>query len=75
MNDIDPQQFGRLTAQVERLEADVTELRSDVKSMIAMLEQAKGGWRTLMLVGGLGGAVGAALGKAMGWWASMGPKA
>lgn len=74
MSDIDLKEYGKLTAQVERLEADVTELRADVKSMIAILEQAKGGWRTLMLIGGLAGAVGAVLGKIIGWWFANGPK-
>lgn len=74
MSEIDPQHFGQLTAQVKRLETDVSELRTDVKDLIAMLEQAKGGWRTLMMVGGVAGFVGAALGKASSWWLTHGPK-
>jgi len=69
MSEINPQEFGRLAAKVEQLEKDVAELRADVKSLIVMLEQARGGWKTLMLVGGMAGAVGAALGKFLGWWA------
>lgn len=74
MGDIDPVQFGKLIAQVERLEADVTDLRSDVKSLIVMLEQARGGWRTLLMIGGFAGAVGAMLGKVAGWWFTNAPK-
>jgi hypothetical protein len=39
-----------------------------------MLEQARGGWRLLMLAGGFAAAVGAAIGKAAGWWLATGPK-
>lgn len=74
MSEIDPQEFGRLTAKVEHLEKEVAELRTDVRHMVAMLEQARGGWKLLMLVGGVAGAVGAAIGKAASWWMAIGPK-
>lgn len=68
MADIDPQEFGRLQAQVERLlesnqvltEAVAT-MSTAIQSMQLQMAEAKGGWRTLVFLGGaaasLGGAV------------------
>ena len=41
----------------------MSELRSDIKLVLAELHAAKGGWKTLMLISGAAGAVGAILGK------------
>jgi hypothetical protein len=57
MNDIDPIQFGRLTAQVSTLEDQVTELRSDVKTLLELANQSKGGfWAGMAIASALGGA-------------------
>ena len=53
----------RLEVQVERLEADVTEMKTDIKAMRAVLDQANGGWRMFMLIGGAGAALGGILFK------------
>lgn len=52
-----------LKEDVHSLRADVRELRDDVKALRAMAENAKGGWRTLMLVGGIGTAIGGVIVK------------
>lgn len=55
MADIDPVQFGALTAQVSALEARVTELQSDMKAMLALANQGKGGfWVGMSIASALG---------------------
>lgn len=61
MSDIDPQQFGRLQAQVEVLIKTVESLDRKVDVLTAQLSEAKGGWRVLMLLGGASATVGSAL--------------
>lgn len=61
MSEIDPIQFGALTAKVSALEEDVRELRSDVKKLLAAVENARGGWKTMMILGGLASSVGGAI--------------
>lgn len=39
------------------------EIRADLKLVLMELHQAKGGWKTLMLISGAAGAAGALLGK------------
>ena len=56
-------ELGEHEARIGGLEGDMKELRSDVKQILAEMHKAKGGWRTLMLVGGMAGAVGALVGK------------
>jgi len=57
-------QIARLEVQVENLKSEVDELKADTKAILAQLSEAKGGWKTLMAVAGLAGAVGAGLAKA-----------
>jgi hypothetical protein len=65
MSDIDPQEFGRLQAQVERLlESDrvKTELLETmsvaIQAIQLQLATAKGGWKALMLLGGAAATLG-----------------
>lgn len=67
-------QLGRHDAQIEALERDIKHLRQDIKEMTATLQQinqtlseAKGGWKTLMLVGGVAATVGAGVAKLVSW--------
>ncbi len=57
----------RMEVQVERLEKDVAEMKGDIKS-IATLDKASGGWKMLMLVGGLSAAIGGFMTKLMSVW-------
>ncbi len=68
MSDIDPRDFGRLEAEVESLRNEVAGLRADVRELLAIVSQAKGGWRTLVMVGSVAGAIGAFLAKVVQWW-------
>ncbi len=65
MATIDPQEFGRLQAQVETLirsDAEKTELlRQMAETMTAMrleMSEARGGWKVLLLLGGASATLG-----------------
>jgi prefoldin subunit 5 len=61
MTDINLQEYGRLEQQVEQLTKDVEEMQADIKAIKALLEQASGGWKTLVWVGGAAAAGATAL--------------
>lgn len=62
MSDDLHQQIGRHDAQIVSLQADMTEMKSDVKKILAFMNQAQGSWKTLVAIGGLAAAVGGAVG-------------
>lgn len=49
---IDRRDYGALEQKVAQLTADVHALKETVESMRDMMQQAQGGWKTLMMVGG-----------------------
>lgn len=58
-------QIDALETRIETLDKDLREMREDMRRIFEKLEtinntlsEAKGGWKTLMLVGGLSAAVG-----------------
>lgn len=64
MDDIQ-RDLGRHDAQIENLEKDILDMRKDltklmekIDNMNLILEQAKGGWKVLMMVGGLSAVLG-----------------
>lgn len=59
--------LGRHDAQIETLQADMALVKNDVHEIKMMLAEAKGGWRTLMAVGGFAAAVGAVFAKTIDW--------
>lgn len=66
--------LGRHDAQIEVLEKEVHLLRQDVARVYEKLDEinttlatAKGGWRTLMMIGGAAGAVIAIINQATQW--------
>jgi hypothetical protein len=59
--------IGRHDAQIETLQADMAEMKKDVHEIKLMLAQAKGGWKTLMAVGGFAAVVGSILTKLIDW--------
>lgn len=67
MQGINLKDFGILTAKVEHLEKEVAELRNDVKHLVALIEQARGSWKMLMMVGGLSAVIGATITKTVQW--------
>jgi hypothetical protein len=50
---------GRHDQAIIQLQVEVKELHADVRAIRDVLLEAKGGWRTLMLVAGAAGAAGA----------------
>ena len=51
------EKIGEMRARVAALEADMRELKADVKILLSILQQAKGGWRVMAALAGLMGAV------------------
>lgn len=62
MSDDLHQQIGRHDAQIVSLQDDMSEVKADVKKILAFMNQAQGSWKTLVAIGGLAAAVGGAVG-------------
>ena len=63
--------IGRHDAQIETLQQDMRALKNDVHEIKLILSEARGGWKTLMMVGGISATVGAVVAKiatAMNWF-------
>jgi hypothetical protein len=58
MSEIDARDFGRLEAQVETLNGQVTQLSTDVKALLELANQSKGGfWMGMVIASALSGVV------------------
>jgi len=58
MSEIDARDFGRLEAQVELLQNEVTELSKDVKCLLELANQSKGGfWMGMAIASTMGGLI------------------
>lgn len=62
----DDREIGRLQADVQTLKDDVHELRGDMKYVRATLSEAKGGWKTVILVAGIAATIGGVVTKVAG---------
>ena len=60
---IDERTLGQLEARVNALESEMREIRDDVKQVLAILNQTRGSWKTLVIIGGISGSIGAVLAK------------
>ena len=58
-------EIGHHDARLHTLEREMGEIRTDVKAILEKLNQAQGGYKTLFLLAGAAGALGAALTKAL----------
>jgi hypothetical protein len=56
---IDRRDYGMLEQQVKQLTEDVHMLKENIQAMRDLMEQSKGGWRTLVWLGGVAGTIGA----------------
>lgn len=77
---IDPTEFGRLQAQVQQLlDSDraktdlLAEMSALLHAMQLQLAEAKGGWRTLMFLGGAAASLGGVLSWALTHLTGKGP--
>jgi hypothetical protein len=50
-------------ASLETKVTDIADMKKDIREIRDTLAQARGGWKTLMMVGGAAGAAGAIVGK------------
>lgn len=73
MSDIDPQEFGRLQAQVEQLILAVGKLDEKVETMGKQLSEAKGGWRVLSAIVTASASAGGAISWAISHFTGKGP--
>lgn len=62
---IDPIEYGKLLAQVQHLTSKVDSMEVNVQAMRDLMEQGKGGWKTLVWLGGIAGSAGAIINWAM----------
>ena len=66
MSDIDARDFGKLEARVEALEKEVHALRTDVRALLELANQSKGGlWVGMSIASVLGGLVTFVMGKVL----------
>jgi multidrug resistance efflux pump len=81
--EIDPQEFGRLQAEVAAQRRDMDRMANSIDTMVASIQamqaqlaEARGGWKLLLAVGGAGATAGATAGallaKGAFWWAKSG---
>jgi len=58
MAEIDARDFGRLEAQVEALQVQVTQLSTDVKALLELANKGKGGfWMGMTIASFMGGVI------------------
>jgi len=57
MADVDARDFGKLEAQVESLQGQVSQLSADVKSLLELANKSKGGLWVGMSLASFGGGV------------------
>jgi len=59
MVEIDPVKVGVMWQKVEAMEREMTEMRSDVKELLAMANKGRGGfWVGMMVVSGISSLIG-----------------
>jgi chromosome condensin MukBEF ATPase and DNA-binding subunit MukB len=69
MSDAPEVQIAVLKTEVDYLKKIIDEVRQDTKEIKETLSQAKGGWKTLLLVAGISSTVGALITKLAPWFA------
>ncbi len=58
MSEVDARDFGKLEAQVEALQAQVTQLSADVKALLELANKGKGGfWMGMTIASFMGGVI------------------
>jgi cell division protein FtsB len=58
MSEISERDFGRLEAEVQALKAEIDDIKSDVKSLLALANKSKGGfWMGMTIASIIGGCI------------------
>jgi hypothetical protein len=58
MDEVSAREFGKLEAQVESLQSEVSDLRSDVKTLLELANKSKGGfWMGMTIASFVGGGI------------------
>ena len=58
MDDVSAREFGRLEAQVDALQGEVSDLRKDVKCLLELANKSKGGfWMGMTIASFVGGGI------------------
>jgi hypothetical protein len=65
--------IGELRARMAAVEAEVHDMRRDVREIRDALVGLRGGWRVLTLVVAVSASLGAAASKLLPWWIPPGP--
>lgn len=60
-------QIEALTVQFNRMHSDMQRMLEELQLIQSTLAEARGGWKTMMMVGGASAAVGALVVKVMSW--------
>ena len=56
MSDISERDFGRLEAEVQALKAEIDDIKSDVKELLALANKSRGGfWMGMTIASAIGG--------------------
>jgi hypothetical protein len=55
--------LAKAEARIEILQQEVVALRTDVRTLLTFISEAKGGWRMLMISAAVAGAVGGIMAK------------
>ena len=56
-------ELGGLQARMKAVEDKLKDQNADIKTILTTLSEARGGWKTLLAVAGMAGAMGAVIGK------------
>lgn len=58
MSEFDPVRFGKLEARIDQLERELSEARGDIKALLALANQGRGGlWMGMTIAATAGGIV------------------
>ena len=60
--------IAHLQRDMDKLSADMTEVKKSLTSINTTLSEARGGWKMMMMVAGVSGAIGAALTEVASLW-------
>ena len=55
--------IGRLEGRMVSVESDISSMKTDLRCILKTLNEARGGWKTLLLAAGVAGTIGALASK------------